>query len=372
MRPTQAEINIAAIKHNMNQIRSLVPATTSITAVVKANAYGHGAIPISRAALAAGADSLAVAIPEEGIELRQAGLTVPILLLGLILPEQAQLTVDSDLTATVCFSKQLSALAAAARIAGKRSSVMIKVDTGMNRIGLAPEALLSFVAQALSYPELEVRGVFTHLASADSADKEYADRQLATFHYALSQLAHAGITLPAVSAGNSAAIIDLPSSYFNTIRPGIMLYGLPPSHDMHNLLQLQPAMKLLTKVVYVKEALPGAPVSYNCTYSCGEKTWLATLPLGYADGYHRALSNKAYVLIGGKRRPVVGRVCMDQIIVDIGPVCDVAIGDEAVLFGHQGDEVITVTELADLAGTINYELVCSISARVPRVYINEY
>jgi alanine racemase len=371
MRATRAEIDLAAICHNIRQIQSVIKPTTTITAVVKANAYGHGVIPVSHAALSAGADCLAVAIPEEGAELREAGFTVPILILGLTLPEQAETIVHHELTATVCTAAQLFALAQAAKSCNKQARIMVKVDTGMNRVGLPPDQLLAFIRQIQAYPQLLLRGVFTHLATADAADKEYAYRQLNTFEQALQQVSLANITLPFISAGNSAAVIDLPDSQFTTVRPGIILYGLPPSHEMHRQLNLLPAMSLHTKVVHVKEVLPGTAVSYGCTYCCPEKTWLATLPIGYADGYHRALSNKASVLIGGKRRPLVGRVCMDQIVVDIGPVCDVAVGDDVVLFGRQGNEEITVTELADLADTINYELVCAVSSRVPRVYKNQ-
>lgn len=368
MRPTIAEIDLSAIRHNMANIKASLPAGTDITAVVKANAYGHGAVAVSRAALEAGADCLAVAIPEEGAELRQAGFGVPIYLLGLILPQQASLVVEHNLTATICLPEHVSALAAAARSQGRRCRVMIKVDTGMNRIGLPPDQLTSFATAAAAQPELDLCGVFTHLASADAADKDFANRQLAVFTAALNDLEMYGIRLPVISAGNSAGIIDLPDSHFNAVRPGIILYGLSPSSDMHRCLDLRPAMRLVTKVVLLKKVPAGASVSYNCTWTSGRTTWLATLPIGYADGYHRSLSGQASVLIGGKRRPVAGRVCMDQIVVDIGPECDVAVGDEAVLFGRQGDEEITVTELAGLAGTIHYELLCSVSSRVPRVY----
>ncbi len=371
MRATRVEIDLAAIRHNIRQIRSILKPATSITAVVKANAYGHGVIPVSHTALSAGADCLAVAIPEEGAELRSAGFTVPILILGLSLPEQSDMIAEQELTATVCTEAQLLALAGAADRCSKQVRIMIKVDTGMNRVGLLPDQLLPFIRQVQAFPQLILRGVFTHLATADSADKTYANQQLQIFQQAIEQVKLANISLPFISAGNSAAVIDLPDSQLTTVRPGIILYGLPPSHEMQHQLDLIPAMSLHTQVVHVKEVLPGSPISYGCTYRCAEKTWLATLPIGYADGYHRILSNKASVLIGGKRRAIVGRVCMDQIMVDIGPVCDVAVGDEVILFGKQGNEEITVTELADLADTINYELLCAISPRVPRVYVNQ-
>lgn len=369
MRPTYAQIDLIAIRHNIRKIQETLNPSTGITAVVKANAYGHGVVPVARAALEAGASSLAVAIPEEGVELRHAGFTEPILILGLTLPEQAPLIVAHNLTATVATKGQLDGIAAAGRQLNQKARIMIKVDTGMNRIGVTPDRLLEFAADAAGRSELELRGLFTHLATADAADKEYANKQLALFRDALDKLAKKNISLPFISAANSAGAIDLPEGHFNTVRPGIAIYGLQPSNEMQHHLSLRPAMKLVSKIVYVKEVPAGASISYGCTYNCPASTWLATLPVGYADGYSRHLSNRGVVLINGKKRPVVGRVCMDQIIVDIGPVCDVEIGDEAVLFGRQGNEEITVTELASLAGTINYELLCAISSRVPRVYL---
>ncbi|MDR3589961.1 MAG: alanine racemase [Negativicutes bacterium] len=367
MRPTIAEIDLAAIRHNIVQIRNKIGPAAKLVAVVKANAYGHGAVPVSRAALQAGADCLAVALPEEGAQLRAAGFTVPIFILGLTLPEQAGLVIANDLIATVSSSEGIRALGAAARAAGKQASFVLKTDTGMGRIGVTPAEVGALLASAQDIPEAQPVGVFTHLAAADASDKTHAAGQLALFQTALGQLP----ALTYMSAANSATIIDLPSGHFNTVRPGIILYGLPPSGEMHRCLELRPAMQLKSRVVYVKQVPAGTSISYGCTHTTERPTFIATLPIGYADGYNRLLSNKAQVLIGGRRRPIVGRVCMDQLMVDLGPDCDTRIGDEAVLFGRQGGAEITVTELADLAGTINYELVCAVSARVPRVYLNE-
>lgn len=370
MRPTYAEINLAAIRHNILQIRSRLLPDTEITAVVKANAYGHGAVPVSKAALAAGANYLAVAIPEEGLELRAAGITAPILVLGLTMPEQAELLVKNKLTASVCTHDQLNALRHAAHKLNTQARAVVKVDTGMHRIGLKPSQLLPFVRDMLTYPGIELRGVFTHLATADADNKTFANAQLAAFNAAVSKVTSVGIALPFISAANSATIIDLPHGHFNTVRAGIIMYGLPPSSTMQQHLNLQPALQFKTKIVYIKQIEPGDAVSYGATYRASAPTFIATLPVGYADGYFRQLSNHSNVLIGGKRRPVVGRVCMDQLMVDLGPVCDANIGDEAVLLGKQGTAIITADEIADLANTINYEVVCAISARVPRVYIN--
>ncbi len=370
MRPTYAEIDLAAIRHNIGQIRAAVGPAVKLIAVVKANAYGHGAVKVSRAALEAGADCLAVAIPEEGAELRGAGLAVPIFILGLTPPEQARLVVDYHLTAAVATMDCIKALSHAARDAGRRCRVMLKTDTGMGRIGVAPVEIEEYRQYIQASPGVELVGIFTHLASADAADKAYAEKQLAVFRAAVDRLA-AKTSLTYISAANSAATVDLPQGFFNTVRPGIIIYGLPPSHEMHGSFDLRPAMQFKTRIAYIKEVNAGTSVSYGCTFTTERPTFLATLPVGYADGYSRHLSNKATVLIGGKRCPVVGRVCMDQTVVDLGPESDAAIGDEVVLVGRQGKEEITLTELADLAGTINYELACAVSPRVPRIYINE-
>ncbi len=370
MRPTYAEIDLAAIRHNIRQFRAAVGPSVRLMAVVKANAYGHGAVKVSRAALEAGADCLAVAIPEEGAELRAAGLAVPILVLGLTLPEQAKLVVEHHLMPAVATKDSIRALAAAARDQGRRCQIALKVDTGMGRIGVFPSQIEDFRQYIKASPGVELIGVFTHLATADAADKTYANRQLEIFKKAVDSLT-AQVKLTYISAANSATLIDLPQGRFNTVRPGIILYGLPPSHEMQRSLDLRPAMQFKTRIAYIKEVPAGTAVSYGCTFRTERTSFLATLPVGYADGYSRHLSNKAAVLIGGKRRPVVGRVCMDQIIVDLGPEGDATVGDEAVLFGRQGGGEITLTELADLAGTINYELACAVSARVPRLYVNE-
>ncbi|MCX7779993.1 MAG: alanine racemase [Negativicutes bacterium] len=370
MRPTQAIIDLKAIRHNIRALAAGLRGA-NFTAVVKANAYGHGAVEVSKAALAAGASSLAVAIPEEGIELREAGIAVPIFLLGLILPEQADIVVKHRLIAPVATREGASALSAEALRQGRRAYVMLKTDTGMGRIGLRPADVQAFAAEISRLPAIELMGLFTHLATADAADKTYANEQLAIFQRVADTLLKAGINLPYISAANSAVILDLPAGHCNLVRAGIAMYGLPPSDEMHNVPALRPAMTLKTRIVFIKHVPAGTKIGYGSTYTTPEDTYIATLPVGYADGYSRRLSNKAEVLIGGKRRRIVGRVCMDQTMVDLGPVCDAEVGDEAVLFGRQGKAEITVTELAAIAGTINYELVCAVSARVPRVYVNE-
>ena len=369
MRPTRAIINLAALRHNVKQIRRHLPESTRFIAVVKANAYGHGAIPVSRVALSAGADWLAVAIPEEAVELRAAGFHAPILVLGMSLPEQSAMFADYGLIAAVGSLASLDAFDLVGKKKDNRVRVMIKLDTGMGRVGLQPADAVQFVEQALERSGIEVCGLFTHFAAADEADSSFTHRQLACLQQIIQELRSKGVSLPLLSAANSAATDAFPASHFDAVRPGIILYGLPPAPDMPLQIDLQPVMSLVTRIVHLKQVPADTPVSYGCTHRTSRPTWLATLPVGYADGYSRHLSNKGFVLVNGIRRPVVGRVCMDQTVIDLGPECDAAVGDEAVLFGRQGQAEISLTELAGLAGTINYELACAVSPRVPRVYV---
>ena len=247
---------------------------------------------------------------------------------------------------------------------------MIKIDTGMGRIGVLPNAATAVLQKAITLPGIEVAGIFTHFATADEPDNSFSLLQLASLKEILCTLDRQNIILPIVSAANSAATLTLNDAHFNAVRPGIILYGLPPASGMSLPIELQPAMSLKTRIVHIKQVPAGTPVSYGCTYRTTERTWLATLPLGYADGYSRHLSSIAPVLVRGIRRQVVGRICMDQTVIDLGPDCNAEVGEEAVLFGRQGAAEITLTELADLAGTINYELACGISQRVPRIYVD--
>ncbi len=371
MRPTIAEIDLQAIRHNLHQVRQLLAPSTYIMAVVKANAYGHGAIKVSKTALAGGAHFLGVAHPEEGAELREAGFGVPIFVLSLALPEQARIIIEYNLVATVSDLENAYLLAKLAREANSIARVMVKIDTGMGRIGLPAREAIHFLPKIIALPGLKIEGIFTHLARAEDEDPTFTQQQVRKLAAIAQWAKRVGLPLPFISAANSAGTIKIAASHFNLVRPGIVLYGLPPSSNFKVPFRLQPAMRLKTKVAFIKEVPAGTPIGYGSTYVTPQKTFIATLPVGYGDGYNRQLSNKADVLIGGRRRRVVGKVCMDQIMVDVGPAGDVRMGEEVVLFGRQGEEEITVTELAELAGTINYELVCAISSRVPRIYLHE-
>ncbi len=365
-RPVWAEVDLNAVAHNLGEVRKRTKA--KIMAIVKANAYGHGAYPVANTLLKAGADCLGVAILAEALELRAKGITAPILILGYTPEEMARQVVEKDITQTVYTLNQTHALAQAGRDLGKEAKVHIKVDTGMGRIGFpwdGPEA----ISPVFEMAGLQVEGAFTHLAVADIKDKSFTLEQLDKFHFCLDTLAAYGHPVPLKHAANSAAVIDVPEAHLDMVRPGIMLYGLAPSREVDLTgVDLRPAMTLKAKIALVKNLPAGSSVSYGRTFRAPAEVRVATLPIGYADGYTRLLSNRAEVLIRGRRAPVIGRICMDQCMVDVSAIPEASVGDEAVLFGSDGEDLLPVDELADILGTINYELVCMVSARVPRIY----
>jgi alanine racemase len=368
--PVWAEIDLDALTSNMSEVRRLTSPTAKILAVVKANAYGHGAVEVSRTVLSGGADWLGVARLDEGLSLREAGIGAPILILGYLPHEQSADVVRSRLSQAVYTSDMALALAEAAAAEGTRAKVHLKIDTGMGRIGwiAGPEAVREIMILARNR-HLEVEGIFTHFAAADLNDKKYTKEQFEKFTGLIEELRRNGLEIPIKHAANSAALMEMPETHLDMVRAGIILYGLYPSDEVdHSRIKLRPVMSLKAKVAHVKRVPAGFKVSYGCTYSTENDTVIATLPLGYADGYSRLLSSKGHALIRGRRAPVAGRVCMDQIMVDVGHIPGVNIGDEAVLIGRQGDQEITADEVAGMLGTINYEVVCMISHRVQRVY----
>lgn len=364
-RPVWAEIDLGAIAHNVGQIRKITADSTQICAVVKADAYGHGAVKVAKTALEAGADRLAVAIVSEALELRQAGFRVPILLLGYTPTCQAATVVDHDLTQTIYSIDSAQALSRAAAAAGKIVNVHIKIDTGMGRIGIRPEDAGEFAEAVSALPGIKIEGVFSHLATADSYDKSFAYEQYQRFMKGLQYIEAKGIPIPIRHIANSAAILDLPYTHLDMVRPGIILYGLWPSDEMDQTLELRPAMKFKAQVGFIKDMPAHTSVSYGRSYFTERPARIATLPVGYADGWSRLLANKAQVIVRGQRAPIVGRVCMDQCMIDVSNIPGVAEGDEALLFG--GDE-LPVEEVAAFMGTINYEIVCMVGKRVPRLY----
>ncbi len=365
-RATRAIIDLGAISHNVAAIRKKIGDQRGLMAVVKADGYGHGAVEVSRTALRNGADSLAVALPEEGQHLREAGIEAPILVLGLIQPDEAWKVVDSRLDQTVSSIALLEALDREAGSASIQVNVHVKVETGLGRIGLEPHEVVLFLHRARSCRNLKVTALFSHFSAADERDKTFARHQLQLFEQTIREIQHAGIELPQRHMANSAATLDLPESYYDLVRPGLIIYGLYPSTEVSHSIEIKPAMTLKTRVCYLKTVPQGTPISYGRTFVTQKQTRVATLPLGYGDGYKRALADKGEVLIKGRRAPVIGRICMDMCMIDVSDVPDVQAGDEAIVFGQEP----TADELAAKIGTINYEVVTTVGKRVPRVYVN--
>ncbi len=378
-----AEIDLDAIAHNVAELRRIAHPSTQLMAVVKADGYGHGATEVARTALAGGAEWLGVARLAEGVALRRSGIEAPILVFGYTPPAAAGRMLEFDLRQSVYSLAAAQAYSTAAAAQGSRIRVHLKVDTGMGRLGLVPAALSGqasgertvgedFIREATAIarlPGLETEGIFTHFAAADSADTAYAGRQLALFHEVLSALRAAGLEFPLRHAANSAAAIALPESHLDLIRPGIAVYGLRPSDeiDLKSII-LKPAMALKTRIIHLKSVPAGTCISYGMTYRAPAPTLIATIPAGYADGYRRLFSSKGEMLVGGRRVPVIGRVCMDLTMLDVGAVPGVQVEDEVVIFGTQGGESISADDLARALNTINYEIVCDLTARVPRIY----
>ncbi|HEV8663612.1 MAG TPA: alanine racemase [Candidatus Methylomirabilis sp.] len=371
LRPTRAVVDLGAIAHNVRNIKALVGKGVRLMAVVKADAYGHGLVPVARTALGAGAEWLGVALPEEGVALRAAGITAPILVLGPTVPAQAQLVAGAGLDQMVHSTRLAEALSRAARKARRTLPVHLKVETGMGRVGVPVEEVAALAGVIGRLPGLRLGGVMTHFAAADAPEAAHAREQLRHFHKALAS-AHlrAGPSLLR-HAANSAATFALPEARLDLVRIGIALYGCPPSPDASPPIPLRPALTLETRVAQVRWVPAGTTVSYGCTFVAPARMRIATLPVGYGDGFPRLLSNRGAVLLRGKRAPVVGRVCMDMVMVDVTGIPEVSEEDPVVLLGAQGTEVIPAEEWAGLADTISYEILCGITPRVPRVYVGE-
>jgi len=368
-RPAWAEINLDHIAHNIGQFRNLIGAERKIMAVVKADGYGHGAVAVAKIALEAGADCLAVAFVEEGIELRRAGIEAPVLLLGYTDPVRFPALVEHNLTPTVFGLDTSLSFSRAAVERGIILPLQLKIDTGMGRIGLLPDEAVEVIRQTVKLPGLRIEGLLTHLASADETDPSYTDEQLLLFDRIVDQCRKKDINIPLLHAANSAAAIYHPLSRYNMIRLGISLYGYYPSlRRGTEPVDLLPALTFKSRIVYVKKVPEGTAISYGCTFRTSAESVIATVPVGYADGYSRLLSNRGEVLIRGVRTPIVGRVCMDHLMVDVTHIPGVSRGDEVVLYGRQGGEEISIEEAAALIGTVHYELLCSIDKRVPRLY----
>ncbi len=367
-RPTRAYIDLNALSHNLAQVRAKAGGR-KVLGVVKADAYGHGAVEVARWLEHEGVEALGVALAEEGIALRAAGIGLPIIILGGVFEHQAEDVLEHGLTPVVFADAQAQAFSKAAAARGVKMPVHVKVDTGMGRVGMPPAEAVEFVAALNAMPGLTVQGLMTHLSDVSGADKSFAEYQITRFGEAVEALKARGIDVPLLHASGSAAIIEFQPAHFNMVRPGIMLYGCYPSEHMKGLLTLKPVMSVKTAVMHLKMMEKGLPISYGRTYHTQRPSLIATLPIGYADGLDRGLSNKGSVLIGGRRCPIVGTICMDLVMVDVTEAPEVKVGDEAVIIGRQGGEEITTDEVAGLLDTISYEVLCGISGRVKREYI---
>lgn len=370
-RPAWVEIDLAALRANFAQIRR-VAGDVPIAAVVKANAYGHGAVPVARELLSAGAARLAVATVAEALELRAADINAPIMLLGLIASDdEAVLAVKYDIITPVCSYQMALRLNRAAQAQCKQAQVQLVADTGMGRIGFAcTDADVAEAVRIAGLPNVQLVGMFSHFATADELDKAYAHAQAASFADFAERLAAAGVALPCKTLANSAGLMELAVAHHDLVRAGIILYGYYPSNEVDSsILALTPVLSLKAHLTWVKDVPAGTAISYGRTHITSAPARIATIPVGYADGWNRLQSNRGCVLVAGRRCPIVGRVCMDQFMVDVTGT-NAQVGDEAVLIGRQGAEQITADEVAARYGTISYEVTSALLPRLPRVYIN--
>ena len=365
-RPTWAEIDLKAIEHNCRQVKRLLGRNINIMAVVKANAYGHGIVEVSTVLEKIGVNYLGVATTDEAVRLREYGIKTPILVLGSVLPDEVKVLVENDITLTLCSESLLDAIRKEAAN-GHQVKVHVKIDTGMGRIGIWHEEALNFIKNLAEEKNIIIEGIYMHFSSV-GRDDFFTNYQIESFEKLLERIEGFDIKIPLKHAANSIATVDFKRSHLNLVRPGFIIYGMYPKHTFPKLIKLKPVLSLKTRVAYIKETPPGRSISYGRSYITQKHTKIATLPIGYADGYMRNLSNRAEVLVRGRRAPVVGRVTMDQTMIDVGHIKDVKIGDEVVLIGRQGKEEIQMVKLARLAGTIAYESICAISNRVPRIY----
>ncbi len=369
-RPTLCWIDHDALRWNLRQIREKVGANVKILSMVKANAYGHGAAAVAQTLAGAGGDAFGVATLEEGVELRRSGIRAPILVVAGAYEEQLAEFFAHSLTPVVHDLTRLERLEKAVRRRSATLNVHLKIDTGMGRLGLVAAESEAWIPELKNLAALKIEGVFSHFSHAESVDGDYTRRQLEIFNRVVERLRGEQIAPPLVHFANSAATITLPAAYFDMVRPGIMLYGVYPSAAMANQMILKPVLAWKTNILQLKKVPAGASISYGQTFVTKRESMIATLPIGYADGYPRLLSNRGEVLVGGQRAKVAGRVCMDLTMIDVTDIRNVKQGDEVVLLGRQGNAEISADQIAAWANTISYEILTSIGARVPRIHYN--
>lgn len=367
-RPTFCSIDLAALRWNFRQVRKKVGCKVQVLSVVKANGYGHGARHIAKTLSAAGSDAFGVATLEEGVELREAGIRSPIVILAGFYPAQLDQFLRHRLIPVAIEPDGLRRLETLARKRGASLGFHLKIDTGMGRIGFPASELDSWLPELSGLKALRLAGVFSHFSHAEDVGGSYTQNQVKIFRAAVERLRAAGYNPPLIHLANSAAVITLPGAHFSMVRPGLMLYGIYPSAEMARRIMLKPVLSWKSRILQLKRLPKGSSVSYGRTFVTKRESRIATLPVGYADGYHRLLSNRGAVLVRGRRAPIVGRVCMDLTMVDVTDIRGVRQGDEVVLLGKQGRNTISADEMAAWAATISYEILTSISARVPRVY----
>lgn len=366
----QAKVDLNAIQHNLKQVKSKLPKDIMLMAIIKADAYGHGAVPIAKELNNGAIDVYGVAIIEEAIELRKAGIQKPILILGYTPIEHFPMVVSYDVTQTVFQYNRAVALSEEALRQGKKAKIHIKIDTGMSRIGYSDtKESVEEIKRITELPGIEIEGLFSHFARADEKDKSSTKDQLKRFLTFADTLNREQIHIPVLHISNSAGILDVADARLNMVRCGIATYGIYPSEEVNqDEIHLIPAMELISHVIYIKKVEEGVGISYGATFVTTRKTKIATIPVGYADGYSRNLSNLGKVIIRGQYAPIIGRICMDQFMVDVTDIEEVCEGDTVTLMGSDGDSYISVEELADWSHSFPYELVCTIGKRIPRVY----
>ena len=370
-RPTWVEIDLNALRHNLLAIRKWVGPQIKILGIVKADAYGHGDYEVSRVLLNNGVEMLGIAILEEGIQLRDKGIKAPLLLLGGIFEEQIDTVIQYGLTPTIYDLKLAEVLSKRAYYSNTIMKVHVYVDTGMGSIGVRHDKAVEFVKFAKNLKNILIEGIYTHCSSSDEKDSAFTNLQIKRFRDVLDALDASKACIPLRHMANSGAILGYPEAYFTMVRPGLSLYGLYPSADVSRDIGIRPVMSFKTRIIHIKDMESGDVVGYDRAYRITKPTRVATLPMGYADGYNRLLSNQGEVIIRSKKASIIGRVCMDQCFVDVTNIKDVSVGDEVVLYGRQAQESIPIESIAKQLNTIPYEVTCSISKRVPRIYTNK-